>query len=179
MLAAGAWKLGQQNLITFVLTDFNGNEVTGLGSTFTVQLAKAGAIFQSGAGVKAEIGHGWYSYLTTSAEADTPGPVPVRVTGPGIVQQNLEYVVEGRNIHAVEYEYTVINGETLQPIEGVRVWFATNSSGSHTAWAGVTDGFGVARDTAGNLPRLDPGLYYVFRRKVGFSFLDPDEEVVS
>lgn len=178
MLAAGVWTPNQQNTILFVMVDNVNNEVTGLGSGFTVEISKGGAAFQASAGVKAEVGSGWYSYTTTAAEADTYGPVAIKVTDASAVQQNLEYVVGDRSISAIEFTYTVTDSSTGLPIEGVEVWFATDSSGSNVAWYGTTDAFGVARND-GNLPRLDTGTYYVFRQKAGYTFSDPDTEVVS
>lgn len=179
MLNAGAWKRGQPNLITFVLVDSNGQEVTGLGTGWTIQISKAGGAFANGAGTKAEIGAGWYSYLATASEADTVGPVAVKITHASIVQQNLEYVVEARVISAVEFTYTVTSSVGGTPIEGVQVWFSTDEAGDHVVWAGVTDSFGIARDLHGNLPRLDAGTYFIRRQRAGFVFDDPDMEVVS
>lgn len=179
MLSAGAWKLSQQNLITFVLVDSNGNEVTGLGSGFTLQLSKAGGAFTASAGTKAEIGSGWYKYLATAGEADTVGPVAIKVTHASVIQQNLEYVVEQRTITAVEFTYTVTNSVTSAPLEGVQVWIATDSAGSYVVWAGTTDASGVARDSNSGLPLLDPGTYYFWRQRAGFTFTNPDTETVS
>ncbi len=67
--------------------------VSGLGTTFTLQVAKPGDTFQASAGDKAEIGSGWYTYHSTTGEADTEGLVSVRVTGTGVQQQNLYYLV--------------------------------------------------------------------------------------
>lgn len=87
------WTRDQQNLITFVMLDASRNELTGLGSGFDLQISKAGGPFQAGAGVKAELGYGWYSYTSTVAEANTIGPVSIVVTGVGAIQQNLTYDV--------------------------------------------------------------------------------------
>ena len=125
------------------------------------------------------MGSGWYSYLSTQAEADTYGPVSLSITGPGIRQQNLEYVVQERTVTAVPFIYTLTNDVTSLPIEAAKVQFSININGSGVVWVGYTDVFGVARDSAGNLPRLDPGTYYVFRTKQGFTFNDPDIEVVG
>lgn len=179
MLSAGAWKLSQQNLITFVLVDSGGVEVTGLGSTFTLQISKAGGAFAGSAGTKAELSDGWYKYTSTAGEADTYGPVAIKVTHGSIVQQNLEYCIEGRNITAIEYTYTVTNSQTTQPLEGVQIWIAIDSAGNNVVWSGMTDSVGVARDDEGQLPRLDPATYYIFRNLAGFQFSDPDVESVS
>lgn len=179
MLSAGAWKLNQTNLITFVLVDSSGTEVAGLGTGFTLQLSKAGGAFGGSNGSKNEIGNGWYKYLATAAEADTVGPVAVKVTGAGVIQQNLEYVVEQRTINAIEFTYTVTNSVTSAPLEGVQIWIATDTAGNNVVWAGTTDSSGIARDSAGNKPRLDAGTVYIFRQRAGFVFSDPDVESVS
>lgn len=177
----GGWKLNQTNLVTFVMINASGVEVTGLGNGFTVQVSKAGGAFQASAGTKAEIGLGIYSYLCTAAEADTFGPVFLVVTGAGCIQQNLEYVVEERTINAIEFTYTLTQPPegVGAPIPGAVVWFTTDLAGLYVVWSGSTDAFGVARDSNGRLPRLDPGTYYVFRQKSGYDFDDPDTEVVS
>lgn len=179
MVGAGAWKLSQANLITFVLVDSNGTEVTGLGSTFTLQISKAGGAFAGSAGTKAEIGSGWYKYTSTSGEADTVGPVAIKVTHASIVQQNLEYCVEQRTVNAIEFTYTVTNSSNSQPLEGVQVWITVDSAGNNVVWYGTTDSLGVARDENGNKPRLDAGQYFFFRNLAGYVFSDPDTETVS
>lgn len=179
MLSFGEWEQGAQNLITFVLVDSDGVEVSGLGTGFTLEVSKNGGAFVASAGTKAEISDGWYSYLCTAGESDTPGPVSIRITHASIIQQNLEYVVLTRAIYSIAFTYTVTNSVTLAAIEGVQVWISLSSDGSSPIWSGTTDAFGVARDLNGNLPRLDPGTYYFFRQKTGFTFDDPDTEVVS
>lgn len=172
------WKRSQQNLITFVLVDVAGNEVLGLAGTFTLAVSKAGAGFAPGAGTKGEIGSGWYKYLSTAAEANTVGPVAIKVTDALIKQQNLEYIVESRVVNSVEFTYTVTNIVDGLPIAGVNVWFSTDIAGLDVVWAGLTDSFGVARDLDAHLPRLDPGNYYTWRQKSGWAFNDPDLEAV-
>lgn len=85
--------LNSTNLVTFVMVDAGGTEVTGLGSGFTLQVSKNGGAFGASAGAKAEIGNGWYSYQLTATECNTIGPISIRVTGAGCVQQNLYYKV--------------------------------------------------------------------------------------
>lgn len=174
------WKLNQSNLITFVIVDAANTEVIGLGGTFSLSLSKAGGAFAASGGTKAEIGSGWYSYLATAGEADTPGPVSIAVTGAGAVQQNLEYVVRERNVNAVEYTYIVTNSVTTLPIAGVEVWFTTDAAGNNIVWVGTTDAAGVARDAQGGLPFLDPGPYYVWKQRAGYTDdQNPDLEVVA
>lgn len=173
------WQLNQANKITFVMVDSNGAEVAGLGSGFTLQVSKNGGAFAASAGTKAEIGSGWYSYLAAAAEADTIGPVSIKVTGAGAVQQNLEYVVKQRNPGAIAFTYTLTNSQNGNPIEGAAIWITTDSAGLNVVWRGDTDSSGVARDDNGNLPYLDAGTYYFFRQKNNFTFTNPDTEVVS
>lgn len=86
--------LAQERLIEFVLVDATGAPVVGLGNAFSVTVSKNGGVFAAGAGVKDEIGSGWYSYVVTAAEAGTLGPLALSITGAGAVQQNLLYDVE-------------------------------------------------------------------------------------
>lgn len=179
MLSAGAWRKNQPNTILFVLVDSSGVEETGLGSAFVLQLSKAGAAFAGSAGTKSEIGSGWYKYVSTAGEADTSGPIAIKITHASIVQQNLEYVVQDRVETAIDFTYTVISSSGSVPIAGVQVLVYTNAGATNFVWAGTTDGFGVARDANGALPRLEPGTYYFFSYKNLFTFSNPDVEVVS
>lgn len=174
------WLLNQANRIVFVMVDGAGNEVAGLGSGFTLQISKNGAAFAASAGTKAEISDGWYTYLATAAEANSVGVVAVRVTGTGAVTQNLEYVVQQRNPNAIAFTYTVTNVSTGAPIEGVEVTITTDSAGNNVIFNGDTDTLGVLRDDEGRLPYLDSGItYYFWSQKAGFSFANPDAELVS
>jgi len=174
----GQWELGQQNLITFVMIDPAGNEVAGLGAGFTLGISKNGnPIFTPSAGTKGEMSNGWYKYLATVGEADTRGTISIMVTGAGCKQQNLEYVVAGRNLNCIPFTYTVTDG--VNPLEDVECCFSIDAVGNNIIWKGYTDIFGVARDSDGNLPCLDAGTYYVWRKKTGYIFVDPDVEVVS
>jgi hypothetical protein len=174
------WKLNQQNRICFVMVDAAGTEVAGLGGAgLTLQLSKNGAAFVASAGTKAEISDGWYTYLSTAAESDSVGVIAIKVTGAGCVQQNLEYTVQQRNPNAIAFTYTVTDTSTSNPIEGVEVIITTDIAGSSVIWAGDTDALGVARDDQGRLPYLDPGTYYFWSQRSGYSFSNPDSEVVS
>ena len=73
----------------------------------------------------------------------------------------------------------VTDAMTGLPIEGVSVDISTDVAGTNIIWCGTTDAFGVARDENGYLPRLDPGTYYFWRRLAGYTFVNPDPEIVS
>lgn len=171
--------LNQAQLITFVLINAAGVEVAGLGAVFNLSVSKAGGGFVPGTGAKAEIGNGWYSYLIPAGEVDTPGPLSFYVSGVGTIQQNLVYTVATSVIGGIEFTYTVTNSVTLAPLDGVEIWVTTDIAGSNVIWNGSTDALGVARDDMGNKPRLDAGTYYFWRQLAGFTFVDPDTEIVS
>jgi len=165
--------------ITFVMVDASYTEVAGLLGTTTIAISKNGGPLVPSTGTKGEIGSGWYYYDLTAVETDTVGPLSVKLTHAGCIQQNLEYVVEQRNGGACPYTYTVLHSVTGLPISGVEVWFHTNITLTNVVWYGVTDAFGVARDSYGTLPSLDPGTYYLKRHKPAYSFPAYDTEVVS
>lgn len=169
----------QAQTITFVMVDSAYTEVAGLGGTFTLEISKNGGAFVASTGAKAEISNGWYSYVLSALETNTVGPLSIRVTGAGCIQQNLEYVVILRTAGAIEFTYTVTNTVTLLPIEGVEVWISTDVAGVNVVWNGDTDAFGIARDDGGDLPWLDPGTYYFWNQKAGYTFPNPDTEIVS
>jgi hypothetical protein len=179
-MTALAWEQNQQNLITFVMIDGSGGEVSGLGAGLTMKISKAGGAFVAVAGVQAEMSDGWYRYLGTAGEADTPGPVSILASGVGTVQQNLEYVVKARTIYAVEFTYTVTNSITALPVQGATVSVSTDVAGANVVFSGVTDAFGVLRHVStGQKPWLDPGPYYFWTFADGFASSNPDLETVS
>jgi len=90
-----ALRISELQLIVFVLVDSAGDEVMGLGAAFTIFVSKMGGAFAAGTGIKTEIGAGWYTYELTADETDTAGPLAVKITGVGVVQQNLLYQVSG------------------------------------------------------------------------------------
>jgi hypothetical protein len=70
------------------------------------------------------------------------------------------------------FQYTVTVPSTGQPIADVRVFATTDIAGANVVACGYTDDFGVV-----NLP-LDSGTWYLWRRKAGYQFTDPDTEVI-
>lgn len=168
----------QQNMIAFPLLNAAGTEIVGLGTAFTVQISKAGGAFNAGVGTKAEIGAGIYRYVATGAECDTVGPLVIVITAAGAIQQNLEYIIEERTVYGIEFTYTVLDN-VANPVQGAEVWISSDVAGNNIVWIGTTDAFGVARDLANRLPRLDAGTWYFWTHKVGYSFSNPDTEVVS
>ena len=80
---------------------------------------------------------------------------------------------------AIEMTYVVTNSVTGLPIDAVDVWISTDVAGLNVIWRGVTNAFGIALDASNNLPWLDAGTYAFFSQKIGFSFTNPDLEVVA
>jgi hypothetical protein len=80
---------------------------------------------------------------------------------------------------AIEFTYTVTETVSGDPIEGAEVWISTDIAGNNVIWKGDTDAFGVAMDVNGELPMLDAGTYYFWSQKAGYTFVNPDTEVVS
>jgi hypothetical protein len=81
---------------------------------------------------------------------------------------------------AVLFTYTVTNSVTLLPIPGVKVEVSTDNAKAHVVWVGWTDAFGVAYDSFGHKPILDPGNYYFWKILSGFvDDQNPDLEAVS
>lgn len=179
MLSASEWRKNLPNLILFVLVDDQGLEVTGVGQSFDIFISKGGGVFAAGTGTKAEVGLGWYSYESTSLEADTSGPIAVVATASPAIQQNLEYVVDDRVVSSIEFTYTVTSTAGNVPLEDVVVNIYSDSLATELIWVGLTDVFGIARDSYGQLPRLPLGTYYFFRYKSAYSFVNPDTEVVG
>lgn len=169
--------VSQPARITFVMVDAGFTEVPGLGAGFSLTVSKAGGAFNPSTGAKAEISNGWYYYDLSAIETNTIGPLSVKVTGAGCIQQNLEYVVEQRNPNAVLFTYTVQTAGGV-PIPSCLVWFCTDIALLNVVWVGSTDVFGVARDSFGNLPLLNPGIYYVRRQCPGYTFPAYDVETV-
>jgi len=176
---SGEWLAGVPNEVSFVMTDDNGDELSGL--TLSMQIRVTGQSFQAVAGTILEISNGWYSYTCTAAEA-VVGPISVIATASGAVQQNLEYVCEQRTPGWKFWEYRVTDqpGGAGNPVPGAYVWVTLASAeNSLTVWEGYTDSNGYAKDTKGRNPLVPLGNVYFWKAKPGWQDVDnPDLEVV-
>lgn len=173
----GDWLINQANRIKFVMVNSSYQELTGL--TLSVEVSKDNGTFAAAAGSWGETGNGWYWYLSTAGEADTVGPVAVKVTAAGAVQQNLEYVVIQRTSGFSFWPYQVTY--LGNPVDGVKVWVTPDAAGSEDPiWVGYTDATGFAFDDGGKDPLLPLGNNYFWKWKAGWQDLDnPDLEVVT
>jgi len=74
---------------------------------------------------------------------------------------------------AITWTYTLTDEDTGNPIDGAEIWVSTDSAGANVIASGTTDSSGVATFY------LDAGTVYVWRKKAGYNFTNPDEETVS
>jgi len=69
--------------------------------------------------------------------------------------------------------YTVTDSSTGLPIADVSIWVTTDSGGANVIASGTTDANGQV------VFYLDAGTVYVWRAKNGYTFTNPDVEVVA
>lgn len=74
---------------------------------------------------------------------------------------------------AITWPYTITSSTTGLPIADVDVWVTTDLAGSNVIASGRTNASGIATFY------LDAGTVYVWRQKTGYTFTNPDTEVVS
>lgn len=134
--------LDSANTITFVMIDSSGTEVASLGAGFILQVSKNGGAFAGSAGTKAEIGNGWYSYIATAGECDTAGPLSIRVTGAGCVQQNLVYNVKQATADSVWASSTRTLTQSAASTESTTTSKITRTRGS--TWTITISGLSVS-----------------------------------
>jgi hypothetical protein len=116
-----------------------------------------------------EDGKTYTIYIEATVDADTGG-----------ISYGFKAVeVPEKSASAIAFTYTVTSSVDGTPIEGAQVWISIDIAGTNIIWNGDTDTFGVARDDDSGLPYLDPGTYYFWTQKAGFTFANPDTEVVS
>lgn len=182
----------QQNSTTYPIPFFMADDIDHIsgetGLVPTVTICKSGALaFGAAAGTVTEAGNGWYWLAGNAVDRNTLGELLIHASAANADPTDISCMIVNYNpftptvfpAGAIQFTYTVTNSMTGLPIEGVEVWFSTDLGAANIVWKGDTDTFGVARDTLGNLPALDVGIYYVWRQKSGFTFADPDIEDVS
>ncbi len=74
---------------------------------------------------------------------------------------------------AITWTYTVTDSSTGLPISDVDIWVSTDVSGANIVATGKTNTSGVCTFY------LDAGTYYIWSQKSGYSFTNPDTEVVA
>jgi len=69
--------------------------------------------------------------------------------------------------------YTLTEDDEITPIADATVWVTTDLAGNNIIARGTTDQYGKVTFW------LDAGTVYIWRSKTGFTFTNPDTEVVS
>lgn len=102
---------------------------------------------------------------------------PMSVAVPGAYAEGTAgYVIghlESSGSGSVYWPYTVTDSATGNPIEGVTVSVSTDIAGSVVVASGTTNASGVVNFN------LDPGTYYLWLSKTGYTFTNPDTEVIA
>jgi hypothetical protein len=80
---------------------------------------------------------------------------------------------------AIEVTYPLTEAGSGDPIANATVWITTDAPGNNTVWRGTTDNSGIARGVDNAKPWLTAGTYYVWSQKAGYTFPNPDTEIVS
>ena len=145
---------------------------TGGGSSLTVQDIVDGVLDELlsahrdvgsvGAGIAAagSAGDPWSTALPGAYEDGTAGY---------IIGNNMPSPGSG----STPWPYLLTDAATGQPIAGVAVRVSTDAAGTVTVAAGTTDANGYVTFN------LDPGTYYIWRTKTGYTFSNPDTEVIT
>ncbi len=74
---------------------------------------------------------------------------------------------------AIPFVYTLTDADDGTPIDGAGVWITTDAAGVNIVASGRTDAYGVVTFM------LDAGVVYLWRKKSGYNFTNPDTQTVS
>ncbi|HUV95809.1 MAG TPA: hypothetical protein VMX14_13420 [Anaerolineae bacterium] len=97
------------------------------------------------------------------------GHIVAGTTGYALTQA----AVEAPAVGAIAFTYTLTDSATGLPIADCLVWACTDSAGANKVTSAYTD------DSGQVVLYLDAGTYYLFRKKSGYSFTNPDTETVA
>jgi len=169
--------------ITFLMVDSEDHVTGKAGLTPTVTISKNGAAFGSPVGAVTEIGNGWYKLAGNATDRNTLGDFLVHSEAAGADPSDDRYCIVpwdpydadswGAGSGAVPLTYSLTSSLDGVPIPGVDVWATTDEAGTNVVARGVTDAFGQV------VFYLDAGTYYFWRKLAGWTFSNPDTEVVS
>lgn len=108
-----------------------------------------------------ELGKTYSVYITATVDSDTGGI-------------SYEFNVASSNINgAITFTYTLSDDVSGDPIADALVWATTDIAGAYSIASTRTNSSGEA------VFALDAGTYYLWRKKSGYQFTNPDTEVVS
>lgn len=172
--------------IYFHLVDPDGiTPVTGEAGGQPQISTNGGAWTNTGIGTLTAIGNGrYYADLTQAAVATAGDVIETRYKSattaecPGdsvlvytVDPATVAFIAQGNG--TIQYVYTLTDSVTAGAIIGARITVTTDSAGTNIVAEDVTDTNGQA------VFYLNAGTYYFWRQCAGYTFDDPDVEVVS
>jgi len=156
---------------------FSANKIGKTGLTVTTDVYDSSSNQEVSDGAATEIGGGFYQYNYTGIIDDylavfkTADATVDSQHVPAFASKKLASIVTC-GTGSVNWEYTVTEPDMVTPIEDVGVYVSTDIAGTNIIANGFTDIFGTITF------HLDPGTYYLWCYKTGYSFTNPDTEVV-
>lgn len=99
---------------------------------------------------------------------ELPGSYP-----PGSAGKIIGSYLPGAGSGSVNYIYTLTDAETGVPIPGADIRVSTDIAGTIIIASSATNTYGEVTFL------LDPGTYYFWREKTGWTFTNPDTEIVT
>ena len=109
-----------------------------------------------------EDGKTYTIYIQATVDGDTGG-----------ITYSFNVNIPAAGAGAVTWVYTLTDADTGGPIDGAEVWVTTDSAGTNIIASGTTDDAGQVTF------HLDVGVKYIWRKKAGYNFTDPDTETIS
>jgi hypothetical protein len=165
--------------IVFAFNKITGDAVTGDAANITANLRlDGGAANPVDDTNPTELEGGYYAFDLTQAETNgdliviCPSSVTANIAVIG-VPGAVWTITAAAGAGAITWPYTLTDSDTGAPIDGAEVWVTTDLAGANIIASGVTDAYGVVTFT------LDAGVVYVWRKKAGYNFVNPDTEVVA
>lgn len=110
----------------------------------------------------------WIGGVTYDLYGDESGHLQLDYT-----EQVVTWAPPNTGTGEVEWFYELTDSITTNPIAGAEVWVTTDSDGDNIVAHDITDEFGKVYFF------LAAGTYYVWCAKAGYTFNNPDTEVVS
>jgi len=188
-----------QKIIVFAFNQYTNAPVTGDAANITANLRLDGGVANPVDDVNPqELERGYYYFDLTQAEtnADMIMIAPASTTAqtvvigvPGALFTDtlvaslaiVDGIVDAIKLKtdtiggagAIAWAYTLTDSVTGGPIDGAEVWVSTDSAGANIIASGTTDAYGVVNFT------LDAGTVYVWRKRAGYNFSDPDQSTVA
>ena len=108
-----------------------------------------------------EVGKSYTIYIEATVDSDKGG-----------IAYSFTIPATAASAGANTWTYTLTNSSTGLPIDGAEVWVTTDILGANIVASGTTNAYGVCTFM------LDTGTVYVWSKKSGYTFINPDQEEV-